>query len=239
MNGRAGLSIDVVAQYARNRSPALPWNWTKSTSVAAANVPLTTVPGSTVWAWGTSLFGSASASSGRVPTVNSRGLLTPRASTTRTSYAPGGTSAAAVTVNLAVSGAPLAFLTTTGFFVFGSIFGGGSGTRTAVRPGRANNSPVASSRSVPATVTSTDWPAWTPGGNTVSSRGWGSSSFGACWAAAGPTHRDGPARTAARTAGKAKVRRMRRPPTKVCGRSTTARSRNGADRSAIGRCYRW
>src|SRR5437764_6456723 len=105
--------------------------------------PLTVVPTSTRCASGTSLFGSFSLTSGNSPTANPRGLLTPHLLTTRTSYVPGGTSLATVTVNRC---GPLGGWAG----AFGASFFAGSGgatrgaTYSPLMPGCENNRPVGS-----------------------------------------------------------------------------------------------
>ena len=137
---------------------------------------------------GTSLFGSFSRISGRSPTTNARGLLTPHLLTARMSYWPGGTVAATVTLNFTEVGVPVFFFFGGGgvFGALGSTFGSlGSGgmIRVALRPGCVNRSDSVSSRSVPVSVTSaTVVPDLPPAGERISRRGNGRPGF--CWAIA-------------------------------------------------------
>ncbi len=148
--------------------------------------PFTVVPRSIFCDSGTSLFGSFSFASIRSPTTNDRGLLAPHFPTNRRSYTPGGTSAAAVTLNLC---GPAGVGFGAGIIFFGS-FGSGVGSFGGARyspfnPGCANRSFSGSSTSNPVTVTSVAVPAFTPAGNTFCTRGDGRPG-GGCWATAVP-----------------------------------------------------
>src|SRR6266508_6590629 len=144
--------------------------------------PLIVLLTATRWASATSLLGSFSSTSGRSPTTNARGLLTPHLLTTRTSCRPSGVSAAMVTLNLLLTG----WLGWSGGGGGALGSGAGGGTNSPLRPAWLKSSCWASSRSGPVTVISTTLPALPPGGVTVVRRGAGSPllSGGGCRAAA-------------------------------------------------------
>src|SRR5438105_3589455 len=93
--------------------------------------PLTLLLSGTRWAWGTSSFGSFSATSARSPTTNARALLTPHLLTRRTSWMPAGVVGGMVTLNLVTGG--LGAGGAGGFL--GSAGGAGGTTGSAVMPG--------------------------------------------------------------------------------------------------------
>ena len=130
--------------------------------------PFTVVSSSTFWACPVSLFGSVSFTSFNLPTTNARGLVSPPLQTSLTSCVPGWASFA-FTLNL-TEVAPR--MPGCGFGVF--VAAEEPGTSSPLILGSLKSSFSSPSKPVPANVTSTVSPAFTPGGNAVSSVGPGS-----------------------------------------------------------------